>query len=341
MQIVLLGTEFAMNGAALLLFRWAAHLARQGHVVTAVHPPKAVGPLREAYVSQGVALAETFNVDSSTVVICNTLLAAPYVLQVAGTARTIWWLHEGEAGLPILVAHPGAERAFAAAHAVIFPSAAIRERVYKSYLLGVPEQRLHVVPPGLEPLDAASLEVDSSPADRPIRVISVGSIYPRKRQADLIRAVTRLSDVPIECLLVGQIVLLADDAVALARQAPERIAFAGQLRHEEALRLIGRADILALPSASECLPIAPLEAGQRGKAVLLSDLPAHEGVWRHGVNCLMHPVGDVDLLAHSLRILATDAALRARLGAEARRTAARFRNDLFLTRLDMVLAGLL
>ncbi len=204
----------------------------------------------------------------------------------------------------------------------------------------MPQARLHVVPPGLDPLDPAQLAAEPPPQGRPIRVVSVGSIYPRKRQADLIRAVARLSDVPIECLLVGQMVQLEAEAVALAKAAPDRFAFAGQLAHAETLRLIGRADIFALPSASECLPIAPLEAGQRGKALLLSDLPAHEGIWRHGVNCLMHPVHDVDLLAHLLRVLATDAALRARLGAQARRTAAGFRNDVFLTRLDMVLASL-
>jgi glycosyltransferase involved in cell wall biosynthesis len=336
MQVVLLGTEFGMTGAAMLLLRWAAHLRRRGHEVVAVHDAKAAGPLRDAY----LALAQRFDVDGRMLVICNTVMAARYVLQTAPTARTVWWLHEGEAALSILVRNPGAERAFHAAHAIIFPSAAIRDRVYRSYLLGVPEARQHVVPPGLDPLDPAQVAAEPSPQHRPIRVISVGSVYPRKRQADLIRAVARLTDVPIECLLVGAMVQLEPDAVALAKAAPDRIAFTGQRSHAEALRLIARADIFALPSASECLPIAPLEAGQRGKPVLLSDLPAHEGVWRHGVNCLMHPVGDVDLLAHLLRVLATDGALRTRLGNAAWRTAAGYRNDLFLTRLDMVLASL-
>ena len=340
MRVVLLGTEFGMTGAGLLLFRWAAHLRRRGHDVVAVHDPKMAGPLREAYLAQGVTLAERFDVDHNMLVICNTVMAARYVLQTARAARTVWWLHEGEVGLPLLIKNPGAEQAFGAAHAVIFPSAAIRDRVYRSYLLGVPEARLHVVPPGLDPLDPAEVEAAAPPQDRPIRLISVGSIYPRKRQADLIQAVSRLSDLRIECLLVGAVVLLEADAAALAKAAPGRFAFTGQIAHAEALRLIGRSDIFSLPSSSECLPIAPLEAGQRGKAVLLSDLPAHEGVWRHGVNCLMHPPGDVDLLTHLLRVLATDAALRTRLGAVARRTAAGFRNDLFLARLDMVLASL-
>jgi len=340
MRVVLLGTEFSMTGAGLLLFRWAAHLRRRGHDVTAVHDARAAGPLRDAYLAQGVTLSERFDVDSGMLVICNTVMAARYVLQTARTARTIWWLHEGEVGLPILMKNPGSEQAFGAAHAVIFPSAAIRDRVYRSYLLGVPESRLHIVPPGLDPLDPGQVEAAPASQDRPVRLISVGSIYPRKRQADLIRAVARLTDIQIECLLVGEMVMLEPEAQALAKAAPGRFAFAGQVAHAETLRLIGRTDIFALPSGSECLPIAPLEAGQRGKAVLLSDLPAHEGVWRHGVNCLMHPPGDVDLLAHLLRVLAIDAPLRARLGAAARRTAAGFRNDLFLTRLDMVLASL-
>jgi glycosyltransferase involved in cell wall biosynthesis len=340
MRIVLLGTEFCMTGAALLLFRWTVHLRRQGHDVVAVHEAGAAGPLRDAYLAHGVTLTERYDVDNTMLVICNTLLAARYVLQTAGTARTVWWVHEGEVGLPLLVANPGAERAFSAAHAVIFPSAGIRDRIYRSYLLGVPDSRIHIVPPGLEPLASMTEETDAAPPARPVRVVAVGSIYQRKRQADLIRAIARLPDIPIECLLVGAMVALEDDAVAHTAAAPDRYAFAGELPHAETLRLIGRADIFALPSASECLPIAPLEAGQRGKAVLLSDLPAHEGIWRHGVNCLMHPIGDVDLLAHMLRVLATDAPLRARLGAAARRTAAGYRNDLFLTRLDMVLAGL-
>jgi glycosyltransferase involved in cell wall biosynthesis len=329
-----------MTGAGLLLYRWAAHLRRRGHDVVAVHDGKAAGPLRDAYLAQGVTLAERFDVDRNMLVICNTVMAARYVLQTAATARTVWWIHEGEVGLPLLVKNPGAEQAFGAAHAIIFPSAAIRDRVYRSYLLGVPEARLHVVPPGLDPLDPAAAGAAPDPGDRPIRVISVGSIYPRKRQADLIRAVARLVDLRIECLLVGGMVMLDRDIAVLAKSAPDRFAFTGQRPHTETLRLIGRADIFALSSGSECLPIAPLEAGQRGKAILLSDLPAHEGVWRHGLNCLMHPPGDVDLLTHLLRVLATDTALRERLGAAARRTAAGFRNDVFLTRLDMVLASL-
>ena len=102
-----------------------------------------------------------------------------------------------------------------------------------------------------------------------------------------------------------------------------------------------QAGILALPSASECLPIAPIEAGMRGIPSVLSDLAGHEGVWRHGQNCLMHPVGDIVLLGHMLRVLASDAALRRRLGTAAKMTARRFRSDLMMARLDLALASAL
>jgi glycosyltransferase involved in cell wall biosynthesis len=338
MHVVLLNTEFQMNGAALLLFRWARHLVRAGHRVTAVHDARASGLLRDLYLAEGVELTDQFGVDRNMVVICNTLMAAPYVLEVSSYAPVIWWLHEGEIVLRMLAANPVAMKAFDKARAIIFPSATIRDIVYRSFLVGVPEQRMHIVPPGIDLPDPAERDPVATQGDR-LRVVSVGSIYTRKRQADLIRAIARLHDLPIECILIGQNVQLEEDAVTLTRQAPRRFRFLGELAQAETMRLVAQADVFALPSASECLPLAPLEAGLRSRPVVLSDLPAHEGIWRHGLNCLMHPVYDVDLLAHMLRILAVDPPLRRRLGEAARRVAAGFRNDLFFARLDMVMAS--
>ena len=54
MRVVLLGTEFNMTGAGLLLFRWAAHLRRRGHEIIAVHDANMTGPLRESYLAEGM-----------------------------------------------------------------------------------------------------------------------------------------------------------------------------------------------------------------------------------------------------------------------------------------------
>ncbi len=326
-----------MNGAAVLLFRWARHLASSGFRVTAVHNADAAGPLRDQYVAAGIALTSVFRVDNDMIAICNTIVTAPYVLELAAHIPTIWWLHEAETGLARLLEHPEDIAAFTTAGAIVIPSEIIRDTVYRPFLMEVPAGRVHIVPPGFDPPDAA--ETSENRSDR-IEVICIGVVDSLKRQSDLIRAAARLRDLPIYCVFIGGRLELEPDAAALADRAPERFRFCGEQPHAETMRLLARADILCHPSASECLPLAPLEAGLRSKPLILSDIIAHEGIWRHGVNCLMHPRADADLLAHMLRVLATDAPLRARLGEAARKTASAFRHDIFVTRLGMVLASL-
>lgn len=227
--------------------------------------------------------------------------------------------------------------AFGQARIIILPTPVLRDRIYRSYLLRVAEERLTVVPYGVD--------VPAAPHTRrtegPVRIIAVGSIYPRKRPLDLLQALPALDGLPVELHFVGRNHGLEPEFDRLAAAAEGRVHLHGEIDNEAALALVDRADILALPSASECLPIAPIEAGLRGVPSVLSDLAGHEGVWRHGQNCLMHPVGDVALLGHMLHVLASDAALRQRLGTAAKMTARRFRTDLMMARLDLALASAL
>jgi glycosyltransferase involved in cell wall biosynthesis len=340
MHFVFLNPGSQLSGATLLLFHWARHLARAGQRVTARLQSDEPAPMIDLYRAEGIDLQAEFEVESDTVMICNTIAAAPLVMRTGSVVPTIWWLHEGETALRHLAANPDHLAAFEMASAIVIPSATIRDRVYRSFLLRVPDSRVHIVPPGLEPPNPGHQDQAEARHDGRLQVMCVGSITPLKRQSDLIKAVASLPDLPIECVFVGRPDLLEDEARELADRSPERFRFVGELPHQEAMRLLAQTDVLAHVSTSECLPLAPLEAGLRARPVILSDLPAHEGVWRHGVNCLMYPAGDVPLLAHMVRILATDAALRTRLGNEARRTAGRFRYDVFLTRLDLVLASL-
>ena len=340
MHFVLLHTEFSMNGAAVLLFRWARHLASLGLRVTGVHNADAAGPLRDQYVAAGIALTPHFRVEPDMVAICNTVVTAPYVIQVAAHVPTIWWLHEAETGLGRLIEHPEDIPAFTKASAIVIPSAIVRDTVYRPFLMEVPPARVHIVPPGFDHPDPSEIAAAARDKNGRLEVVCVGAIDALKRQSDLIRAVARLPDLPIDCVFAGKKNELEPDAASLAEAMPERFRFLGELPHPETMRLLAGADIFCHPSASECLPLAPLEAGLRAKPLILSDIIAHDGIWRHGVNCLMHPRADADLLAHMVRILATDPPLRARLGQAARETASAFRHDVFVTRLGMVLASL-
>ena len=167
------------------------------------------------------------------------------------------------------------------AHAIIFPSAVIRDRVYASFLLGVPKQRLHVVPPGLDPPEQQAAQAEPEQEKRPLRRSAWVRSILAMREADLIKAVASLRNLSIECQLVGQMVKLDEDAEEIARKSPRRFTFVGQLPHAETMRLLDRSDIFAFASSSR-MPAASRRVQKLGawQAILLSDLPAHEGIWR-------------------------------------------------------------
>jgi glycosyltransferase involved in cell wall biosynthesis len=338
MRIVLGGAEFGMTGAGLMLLRYGAYLVRAGHEVIVLPRPGETGPLEAGYRDAGIARAsgDSLQITRETLLICNTLMSAPLVLQASAHAPTVWWLHEGEIGLDILAKTPSLAGAFNQAHLIVCPTPVLRDRIYRSFLLRVPEDRVAVIPYGVDMPRGAR----PARAPGPPRIAVIGSVYPRKRPLDLLRALERLAEVDLTLDFVGRNHGLEPEFDARAAAAGGRVRLHGEIDNAAAMAVLDQADALALPSGSECLPIAPIEAGMRGIPSVLSDLAGHEGVWQHGWNCLMHGVGDVALLAHMLRAMATDAPLRARLGAAARQTAQRFRTELSFAKLDLALAGL-
>ena len=76
------------------------------------------------------------------------------------------------------------------------------------------------------------------------------------------------------------------------------------------------------------------------RPMVLSDLPVDGGIWRHGRNCLMYPVGAIGLLAQSIAVLAENPELRGRLGGAARATASPYTEAAFFARFDALLATL-
>lgn len=338
MKIVLFGAEFTMTGAGLMLCRWAEHLAAAGHAVSILLKDQTPGPLRERFGAAGISVVEgnRASIDSGTLVICNTIDMAPQIIQSAPYTRTIWWIHEAEYGVRLLGDNPQLARAFAAADAVIFPARHLIDSTYRDFLSGLPAEKFHVAPCGIDmPAEGRRRQAASA---GPIRVLSVGSIYPRKRHGDLIKAVGMLDDLNLECVLAGRLYDLDDESKRLIHNRPDRFRLLGELPNDQILALIDSAPIFALPSEDEAMPLVTFEAGARGRSLLLSDLGCYEGLWRHGHNCLMHPVGDVGLLADRLRILATDPGLRDRLGAEALRTTLPYTIDHMLSQLDQVIA---
>jgi glycosyltransferase involved in cell wall biosynthesis len=79
--------------------------------------------------------------------------------------------------------------------------------------------------------------------------------------------------------------------------------------------LMRRAHVLVLPSIEEGSALVSAEALGSGCVPLVSEVSS--GVCTHMENALVHPVGDVDMLAEQITRLSTDSALLARLRAAA------------------------
>jgi len=99
------------------------------------------------------------------------------------------------------------------------------------------------------------------------------------------------------------------------------VHFAGLI--PEAARLLPGLDVYAQTSLSEGRSLSMLEAMAAGLPTLAHDLLPVREIHENEVSALLAPLGDRAALGNALARLATDADLRARLGAEAKKRAQR------------------
>ena len=89
----------------------------------------------------------------------------------------------------------------------------------------------------------------------------------------------------------------------------------GELPHEQTMRLMHEAKIVASPSLYEPFGLAPLEAARAGAALVLSDIPTYREIWE-GCACFADPRDPLDFAA-GINRLAEDSDLRAALAVKA------------------------
>jgi glycosyltransferase involved in cell wall biosynthesis len=82
--------------------------------------------------------------------------------------------------------------------------------------------------------------------------------------------------------------------------------------------LLSRVQVFVLPSQSEGLSNALLEAMAAGKAIVASDNESHRAMFRNGDNALLFRLDDHEDLAEKITLILTDRRLRSRLSRSAR-----------------------
>lgn len=151
-------------------------------------------------------------------------------------------------------------------------------------------------------------------------VLNVGRLYPKKGQADLIRAFARIDRPDWRLVFCGDGPLRGDlQALASSLSIAERVDFIGQVR--DVFDWYTRAGVFAFPSYFEGFPNVLAEAMVAGAPTVSYDCPTGPSeLIRHGENGYLVEVGDVDKLASHIDALIADVGLAERFSREAART---------------------
>lgn len=154
------------------------------------------------------------------------------------------------------------------------------------------------------------------------RIVSLGRLGANKGTSELIEAFARLGPVYPDARLIcagdGSVEPYAQRAAELG--VADRVEFPGWLDREQCEGQLRAASIFALPSHSEGLPMALLEAMSWGLPVVTTPVGGIPQVVQHGANGMLVEPGDVDGLSDALNSLLGDFDQRCELGRLARET---------------------
>jgi glycosyltransferase involved in cell wall biosynthesis len=168
---------------------------------------------------------------------------------------------------------------------------------------GVAEERVRVAPPGVDRKPFASPS-----AEPPVRLLSVGSLIPRKGFGILIDALATLADLQWSASIVGGgEARTADTLRAHAARSgiAQRVSFAGALPRAELDAHYRDADVFVLPSLYEGYGMVVGEALAFGLPVVGTDGGALAGTIPDGAGRKAR-AGDAADLARHLRAVIAD-----------------------------------
>ncbi len=154
-----------------------------------------------------------------------------------------------------------------------------------------------------------------------LRLVCTGRMVPEKGHQILLEAVVLLRErgFQLQVVLVGGGPELARlQAYVIENDLADSVSFTSALSHPQTLAHLRRADLFALASFAEGIPVALMEAMSLGLPCVSTTIAGIPELIRSGVDGLLVAPGNVQALAAALESLIADPALRKSLGASAR-----------------------
>ncbi len=209
------------------------------------------------------------------------------------------------------------------ASAVLTPSRFNADHMTREF--GIAPRKIHVVPNGV---DAARFSPGERAKKTGGKILTVARLEPVKALHHLVDACALLKEkgVSFRTEIIGDGSQRDALAARIDRQGLTGVVeLAGDLPREEVSRRLKSAEIFALSSRSEGLPVAVLEAMSCALPVVAPRITGMGELVEHEETGLLVEPESASLLAEALAALLADGALRAKLGAAARhRVLARF-----------------
>ncbi len=176
---------------------------------------------------------------------------------------------------------------------------------------------------GVDPLvlTPASRGIRHHPRGDTLRLMCTGRMVPAKGHHVLLEAVKLLRDrnINVQLTLVGGGPELEPLQQYVAEnQLGDTVCFTKALSHGETLAQLRRADLFALASFAEGIPVALMEAMSLGLPCVSTYIAGIPELIRSGVDGLLVPPANPVALANALETIIADPVLRRSLGASAR-----------------------
>jgi L-malate glycosyltransferase len=174
-----------------------------------------------------------------------------------------------------------------------------RELVLDSYPVDV-----EIIPNGVDlaAINPGKIELNATPT-----IVFAGRFMSQKNPLQIVQSLSKLQDLPWQCILIGDGPLRNDIEAEIARCGMQaRFQLKGWVTPQEVLEWFRSSDILFMPSLSEGLPVTGVQGLAVGLAVVASDIGGFKDVVQPGVNGYLVPVGAPTGYEQALRTLLTD-----------------------------------
>jgi glycosyltransferase involved in cell wall biosynthesis len=319
MKILVVSHTYGLDGASAILKSTLTYWIKTlGWHVDALLKTSSMSEYKHELISLGINPVAKANIPGEyQFVLINTIINLSSIDYFYNKLPIILWVHEGSTAINSYPCPPSRLiRFFHKTNLIIFQTRWQSEIVYKSFIHELPTEKIICIPYGIESIGTNRLNRSQ---DKDIKVLNIGTVYPRKRQLDLAEATIKLSKkYPISSTFIGDLSkagLYGPKFDSYRHQYPEILRWLDGISDKEKLGAeIVNASIGCFPSKDETFGIAALEMALKKIPIVLADLPVYKEVgWQDGINCLKFRVGDIDDLEKNLEKLLNDPHLQKRI----------------------------